>query len=267
MPGRQSIEEYVDFALAVLDRAGALALKHFRTALEVSDKGGKSGFDPVTAADREVEEFIRAAIRESWPEHGIIGEEYGAEAEHNATVWVIDPLDGTRGFLAGTPMWGILLGLVADGRCVAGFMRQPLVGETWFGSGSGAWLVNGAGRRRLETRSTRDIGEAILCCTHPGMFHNSVQRAAFDRVDAACRFSRFGTDCYGYCLLAGGFVDLVVEADLAAYDILPMIPIVEAAGGVITDWDGKPPLNGGSVVAAANAELHARALELLHAPG
>jgi myo-inositol-1(or 4)-monophosphatase len=266
MTAAENMDEYVEFGLDVMARAGDIALRYFRTSIEVENKAKKRDYDPVTRADREIEEFIRARLRERFPGHAIIGEEYGNEGAGAACSWLIDPIDGTRGFLCGTPMWGILLGLMEGERCRAGFARQPFVGETYAGcDGAGFVLEPGGKRVALRARGTRSVNEAVVCCTHPNMFRTDAERRVFAAVESACRFSRFGTDCYGYCLLARGLVDLIVEADLEAYDIVPLIPIVEAAGGVVTDWKGNPAIRGGAVVAAANPALHEAALKVIAA--
>jgi myo-inositol-1(or 4)-monophosphatase len=264
MTASPASDELVEFALDVMAKAGDISLRHFRTQLDVTNKAKKRAYDPVTRADREVETYIRERIRERFPEHAIIGEEFGEERRGSKLSWLIDPIDGTRGFLCGTPMWGILLGLMEGERCVAGFVRQPFVGETYAACNGTGWVDERDGARiRLGTRATRSVEEAILCSTHPNMFRTDRERAVFAAVESSCLFSRYGTDCYGYCLLARGFIDLVVEADLEAYDVVPLIPIVEAAGGVVTDWQGNPAIRGGAVVAAANPELHEAALEVI----
>jgi len=255
---------YVEFATEVIDRAGAIALKYFRTDLEVINKAKKRNYDPVTRADREIEEYIRGRIRDAFPDHAIIGEEFGSQRGESPFAWMIDPIDGTKGFITGSPMWGVLLGLMEGDRCIAGLMRQPFLRETYVGSPAGAFVLGDDGRKPLKTRNAGAIAGAIVCCTHPNMFLTDETRRGFDRVAQACAFSRFGTDCYGYGLLARGFVDLVVESDLEAYDIMPLIPIVEGTGGVVTDWQGGPGSRGGSIVAAANRALHAQALDLLN---
>jgi myo-inositol-1(or 4)-monophosphatase len=255
-----AITEFAEDAIAL---AGEIALRYFRSSVEVINKAKKRAYDPVTQADREVEEFLRERIGARWPAHAVVGEEFGGQ-RGAAPAWLIDPIDGTKSFISGTPMWGILLGLADGERCVAGLMRQPYLRETWVGSDTGAFLVHDGTRRALQTRDTAAIGDAILCCTHPEMFRSETEAEAFRRVAAASRFTRFGTECYGYCLLASGSADLVVEADLEAYDVMPLVPIVERAGGVISTWDGAPALNGGRIVAAANPALHAAALKLLN---
>jgi fructose-1,6-bisphosphatase/inositol monophosphatase family enzyme len=162
-------------------------------------------------------------------------------------------------------MWGSLIGVMENQDCLFGVVHQPFLKETFYGDASGAFMKTPRGTRPLSTSKTTDPARAILYCTHPAMFSGESDKAAFARVDSACRFSRFGSDCYGYCLLAAGFADLVVENGLNSYDIVPHIPIIEAAGGVVTDWEGKPAHGGGKVIAAANAALHEATLKLLNA--
>jgi histidinol phosphatase-like enzyme (inositol monophosphatase family) len=255
-------QELMEFAVKIATASGSIARKYFRTAVNVDTKS-KLQFDPVTVADREIEQFLRNKIRKHYPDHGIIGEEQGATAGNSST-WIIDPIDGTRGFISGAPMWGTLLGLLDKGKPVLGLMHQPFIRETFYADRQAAWLRQGNSVRQLHTRNTRTLADAILFCTHPSMFDQLADRTAFARLEAECRYSRFGSDCYGYCLLAAGFADLVVEADLKPYDIIPLIPLIESAGGVVTDWQGKTPLNGGRILAAANRRLHRVALELLN---
>lgn len=254
-------QQLLEFAVKIAIASGSIARKYFRTPVKVDTKS-KLRFDPVTTADREIEQFLRDKIRKQFPDHGIIGEEQG-QTEGGAWTWIIDPIDGTRGFIAGAPMWGTLLGLLKQDRPVLGLMHQPFVRETFYADRTGAWLKQGKTIRPLGTRDTRKLADAIVCCTHPALFKTASDKAAYARLEAECRYSRYGTDCYGYCLLAAGFIDLVVEADLQAYDIIPLIPVIESAGGVVTDWQGNPPLRGGKVIAAANRSLHRTALKLL----
>ena len=253
-------------ALPLVEEAGRLALSHFRQPLAVENKLGLGGFDPVTDADRGVEALIRAALARVWPDSPIQGEEEGFSPGASAWSWIIDPIDGTRAFISGVPQWGILLGLLERGRPVAGIMRQPYLDETFLGEPSGAFLLRAGSRTRLRSSSRTGLSEAILYSTQPRMFSDPAEQAGFDRVAAAVRMTRYGGDCYSYCLVAHGCVDLVIESALQAYDIVPLIPIVEAAGGVVTGLDGRPPLAGGTVVAAANPALHAAALRLMRQP-
>ena len=253
------------FAVEVAEAAGPIALRYFRVPLEVQNKLASGGFDPVTRADREVETFIRGEIARRFPDHGIVGEEYGSTHGTGAVRWIIDPIDGTRSFISGSPAWGTLLGVVHGDRPVAGVVHIPYLRESFYGSLNGAWMQRDGERQPLCTRATDQLADAILYCTHPATFTNDADRRAFGRVAGRCRMLRYGGDCYSYCMLALGQVDLIIEGSLQPYDIIPIIPIIVAAGGVITDWRGETAQNGGLVVAAANPALHREALELLRA--
>ncbi len=255
--------EAIAFAEELLERAGQLALRYFRQPLDVINKDANGRFDPVTVADREVETFIAGALRERFPEHGIIGEEHGVIDGHARFSWIIDPIDGTRAFISGMPAWGILLGLREHGECIAGLVHQPYLGETFIGTPAGAWIRRDGERRELRTHREVRLADSILYCTHPSIFPMPTELADFERVAACCRLMRYGGDCYSYCLLALGQIDLVIEGGLQAYDIQPLIPIIEAAGGVVSGRDGSDASCGGFVVASANRALHAEVLALL----
>lgn len=259
----QDVAEAMQFAEEVVHEAGAIALRYFRRPLAVNNKRHDGRFDPVTVADREIESHIRARIGARYPGHGIVGEEHGERESASRVSWIIDPIDGTRAFISGVPAWGILLGLREDARCIAGLVHQPYLEETFVGSPPKAWLSRRGDRRPLGTRADSRLADAILYCTHPSMFEHAADLDAFQRVAAACRLMRYGGDCYSYCLLALGCVDLVIEGGLQAYDIQPLIPIIEAAGGVVSGARGESAESGGFVVAAANRELHREVLELL----
>ena len=263
MHTQEQIQEYLDFAIGLTDAAGKIALKYFRRTIQVDNKSTSALFDPVTAADREIEDYLRSQIAAAYPGHSVIGEEGADRIGTESLAWFIDPVDGTRGFVAGSPMWGVLIGLRDGEKCVAGLMHQPFIGETYTGSAEGAYIINAAGKQPITSSDTVQLADAILACTHLSMFDHGRELDAFMSIANVCRFSRFGTDCYGYSLLAHGFVDIVVEAGLAAYDITAMIPIVEAAGGVISDWQGKSAHEGGNVLATANPALHEQALQKL----
>lgn len=259
------VDAALDAAVEIVEAAGPIALRYFRHALEVDNKAGGGAFDPVTRADREIELAIRGALAERFPDDGIYGEEHGETRGRTDRRWIIDPIDGTRAFMTGMPAWGMLLGLTEGDACLAGVVHQPFLQETWFGRRRGSLLRRAGEVQPLRTRATEAIDEALLYCTHPSMFPDEPERGAFAMLEARVRMSRFGGDCYAYCLLALGQIDLVVEAQLAAYDIVPLIPIIEGAGGVVTNWDGGSAHEGGRIVAAANARLHAATLELLGA--
>ena len=256
------MDEMRAFLRELAAAAAAQTLPRFRQPAEVANKY-TVGFDPVTEADREAERAIRALIERRFPGHGIVGEEFGAanaEAEH---VWVIDPIDGTRAFISGLPLWGTLVGLKRAGRAVAGMMSQPFTGEIFMADAQGAFYEGPGGPRRLATRATARLADATLCTTTPALFSGAA-RAAYDRLESQVRLARYGTDCYAYCMLAAGNVDLVVETGLQPYDITALIPIIERAGGIVTRLDGGAAELAGDIVAAANPALHKAALEVLN---
>ncbi|MCW5717807.1 MAG: histidinol-phosphatase [Bauldia sp.] len=251
----------VSFLGHLADLAGAAILPHFRTR-GVVDSKGTNRFDPVTAADREAEQVIRAAIGARYPDDGILGEEFGTTNSHAERIWVIDPIDGTRSFIAGLPVWGVLVGLLTRGTPTIGMMAQPFTGERFFGDGRRAWFTGPGGPRDLSVRPCATLDEAVMFTTAPDLFAGD-ERTSYDRVEKRVRLARYGADCYAYCMVAAGFVDAVVEAGLQTYDIVPLIPVIEGAGGRVTDWDGNPPLGGGRVVASGDARLHDRILDVL----
>jgi myo-inositol-1(or 4)-monophosphatase len=257
----------IDFA-AFVDRLAAVAgeaiLPFFRTALSVENKSRGANFDPVTEADRAAETAMRTLIRRNFPDHGIVGEEFGNERIDAEFVWVLDPIDGTKSFILGMPLWGTLIALTRAGEPVYGMMHQPFTRERFTGDGGAARYRGPAGERALRTRRCAGLSEAIVTTTSP-LLMNESDRRAFGRVEAAARLSRYGGDCYGYCMLAAGHVDLVIETELKPYDILPLIPIIAGAGGVVTAWDGGPAKAGGRVIAAGDARVHAAAMKALNA--
>jgi myo-inositol-1(or 4)-monophosphatase len=242
--------------------SGQAILPFFRTSIAAEDKSRGGAFDPVTEADRAGEATMRQLIKRSFPTHGIVGEEFGAERADADYVWVLDPIDGTRAFIAGLPTWGTLIGLSRAGRPVFGMMHQPFTGERFFGDGGSATFRGPGGERRLRTRRCASLAEAVISTTSPKLFSGD-ELSAYDRVESVARLARYGCDCYAYCMLAAGHIDLVVESGLKPYDIVALIPIIEGAGGVVTAWDGSSAAGGGSIVAAGDRRVHAAALELL----
>jgi histidinol phosphatase-like enzyme (inositol monophosphatase family) len=243
--------------------SGEAILPFFRMRMTVADKTGGKAFDPVTEADRAAELAIRQRIQKQFPDHGIIGEEFGVtnpDAEH---AWIIDPIDGTRAFICGMPTWGTLVGLTKGGNPVYGMMNQPHVGERFVGDGAAARLIGRAGERKLSVRACEDLSSAYIATTSPRLFKGD-EAAAYDRVEIRCKLARYGTDCYAYALLAAGQIDLVIESGLQAYDIAPLVPIIEGAGGIVTTWEGGAATGGGRIVAAGDRRLHAQSLELLN---
>ncbi|WP_298434323.1 histidinol-phosphatase [uncultured Jannaschia sp.] len=257
-------ETFAPVAEALADAARIVTLEHFRTPLEVASKGDR--FDPVTVADRAAEAAMRDILARLRPDDAILGEEAGAKAGTTGWTWVLDPIDGTRGFISGTPTWGVLVGLRdADGPRL-GIVDQPFTGERFFGASFGASVAHwtrGDERQKLRVRATADLADATILTTFPEV-GTAAEGAAFARVARHCRLTRYGMDCYGYALLAAGHVDLVIEAGLQAYDILAPMALVQAAGGIVTDWQGGPAQDGGTAIAAATPALHAAALDLLN---
>jgi len=251
----------IDFMRRIAAAAAAETLPRFRAQGAVTNKLS-GGFDPVTEADRGSERAIRALISAEFPEHGILGEEYGGENISSRHVWVIDPVDGTRAFISGLPTWGTLVGLTVDGEAVAGMMSQPFTGELFYANASGAHYEGPGGPRRLQTRGTTRLDEATLFTTTPALYKGEA-RDRYDLFEREVRLARYGTDCYAFAMLAAGSVDIVADPGLKPYDIVALIPIIEKAGGIITTFEGGPAENGGDIVAAATPELHAAAMAAL----
>jgi histidinol phosphatase-like enzyme (inositol monophosphatase family) len=258
------IQEQFEEGLAAVLAAGPIALEYFRKPMTVTDKMPGRVYDPVTEADRRIEALIRERLTARYPDMPIIGEEFGASGTGDS-YWVIDPIDGTRSFISGMPSWGILLGLVVDGIASAGIMHQPFTGETYSaGPGQRASYRRADQNTPLATRAGATLKDAVLYSTHPLMIEAAGLSPQYRALAAQCRLQRWGGDCYAFALVAQGCIDLMVDAMLQPYDIVPMIPIIEGAGGVVTDLAGESPLRGGTVIAAANASLHAAALEIMN---
>lgn len=246
----------------VADAARPETLRHFRTPGLLAENKQAQGFDPVTAADRAAEEAMRAVVVRERPNDGIIGEEFGTTPGISGLTWVFDPIDGTRGYISGTPTWGVLVSVGDDAGPLLGIIDQPYIGERFMGGLGVAALDGPHGPRDLTTRPASTLSEAILLTTFPEV-GSSADRRGFEAVSAHAKLTRFGMDCYGYALVASGQVDLVIEAGLNIYDIHAPAAVIIAAGGVVTDWRGGPAHNGGRVLAAANAQVHAEALAIL----
>jgi myo-inositol-1(or 4)-monophosphatase len=263
-----SLKAELDTAHALADLAAGVTLKHFRRPIAVTNKDAR-GFDPVTVADQGAEKAMRKALAARHPDHGVIGEEFAATAGGSNRDWILDPIDGTKAFILGYPMWGTLIGLLDGGAPILGMMDQPFTRERFYAvapaaGGTGAFIRIGDGKpKRLSTRACPKLSDAVLTATGPDMFKSAYERAAFAALSRAARLTRFGGDCYMYMMLAAGHVDLVVEAGLKAVDIAPLVPIIEAAGGVVTSWDGGAPTAGGQIVAAGDPALHRAVVKIL----
>jgi len=249
-------------AHALADAARRETLAWFRRADLGTQNKDAGGFDPVTEADRAAERAMRAILAERRPEDGIFGEEYGATAGTSGLTWVLDPIDGTRGFMSGTPTWGVLIAACEGDRPVYGLIDQPFTGERFEGGLGKATYAGPRGDAALGVRGTGALADAILYTTYPEV-GSPAEAAAFAEVRDRCKLTRYGMDCYAYALLALGQIDLVIEAGLQRYDVAAPIAVIEAAGGVVTDWQGGRADLGGRILAAATPSLHANALELL----
>jgi histidinol phosphatase-like enzyme (inositol monophosphatase family) len=264
---RVSVTEAADLvatAHALADAARVATLRHFRQAGLSADNKETLRFDPVTVADRESETRMREILAARRPQDGILGEEFGAVEGSSGLTWVLDPIDGTRGYLSGTPTWGVLISVRDAAGPIYGIIDQPYIGERFEGGLGLAQVTGPLGRQPLKVRPARPLAEAILFTTFPEV-GTPEEGAAFRRVAPGARLVRYGTDCYAYALIAAGSIDLVIEAGLQAYDVQAPIAVIEAAGGIVTDWQGGPVHDGGRVLAASSRALHAEAMALLNA--
>jgi myo-inositol-1(or 4)-monophosphatase len=257
----QDAQDIINAAHQMADAAREAILPFFRTGIAADNKW-QTGFDPVTEADRAAEAVMRRLIKANFPQHGIVGEEFGNEREDSDYVWVLDPIDGTKSFIGGFPIWGTLIALLHKGTPVYGMMHQPFIGERFSGDSGSAHYNGPSGERRLQVRRCASLSEATTYTTSP-LLMNERDRAIFGRIEKGARLSRYGGDCYAYCMLAAGHIDLIIETELKPYDILPLIPIIAGAGGVVTSWNGDSPKAGGRIVAAGDARVHEQAMKIL----
>jgi histidinol-phosphatase len=259
-------DETIAFAHTLADAAGVVIRPYFRRAIEVVDKGklaGKTAFDPVTEADRNAETAIRLLIKERYPNDGILGEEHGRDEGTSGRVWILDPIDGTRAFITARHTWGTLIALCDGDKPVLGVIDQPVLRERFIGYPGTATFASPEGTKPLSARACPDLASAVVSTTHPWGYFDPKQRAAFENLCNKARMSYFGGDCYGYALLAMGFIDVIAEGRLAPWDVAALIPVIENAGGIVTDWKGNRFSNGGSVLACGDRRVHAEAVALL----
>ena len=252
------LDDFLALALSLADAAGAAIRPYFRKPLVVGDK---PDLTPVTAADRAAEQVMRFLIEQRFPDHGILGEEFGRVREDGEFVWTLDPIDGTKSFISGVPLFGTLISLACAKRPILGIIDQPISRERWVGVAGRATTLNGA---PIHCRACPALTAATLFATTPDMFEGG-DDAAFSRVSNAVKLTRFGADCYAYGLLAAGFIDLVLEASLKPYDFCAMVPIVEGAGGIATDWQGSALdlSSDGRILVAGDRSAHQAAMALL----
>jgi len=260
-------DEIAEFASRCADAAGAAILPHFRSVEADNKKQDEGEFDPVTIADKNAELAIRALIEAERPDDAILGEEFPDKLGTSGAQWVLDPIDGTRAFISGMPTWGTLIGYHDGTRPAFGIMDQSFVGDRFFGwsdgANGGAALVRGDTVTPLKTRACPDISDAIFACTTHELFRTRHEMAAFVMMLEETKLLRMGTDCYAYALLAHGLIDVVMESCLKPFDVQALIPIVQGAGGVITDWEGGLADNSGQVLACGDPALHNIILEKL----
>jgi histidinol phosphatase-like enzyme (inositol monophosphatase family) len=253
--------ETLIFAHRLADAARVAILPFFRSATDIENKATK-GFDPVTEADKAAEWAMRALLHEHRPQDSIIGEEFGDHHGTSGWTWVLDPIDGTRAFIAGTTTWGVLIGARYHDEPSVGIVDQPFADERWSASPDGAFWSRGQTRLQLSTRQNVPLSRALVATTDPFLFQGEAFET-FMALRSQARLTRYGLDCTAYALIAQGHIDLVIETDLKDFDIAALIPIIEQAGGVVTDWQGRHHPKGGNIIAAGCPALHGQALAML----
>ena len=250
--------EFLAFAAELAEASGAVIRRYFRQSIEIITKPDQS---PVTIADRETESAIRALVAKRYPAHGVIGEEHGADRPEAEWVWVLDPIDGTKGFISGRPLFGTLIALCRGGRPVLGVIDHPAIGERWIGAKGHPARFNG---KEVRVRACAELAKASLFASSPHMFEGPAA-TAYERLRPRCRQVLYGSDCYHYGIVASGFGDVVAEANMDIYDYLAGVAVVEAAGGIVTDWQGRPLTisSDDQVLAAGDRRMHEAAMTLL----
>jgi len=254
--------EYEAFAIELAREAARVTLPFFRSDIGHEDKGGAAGFDPVTEADKQAEAAIRRLIAARYPDHGVIGEEYGEDRPEAEHVWVLDPIDGTRAFISGLPLWTTLIALRQGGKPTVGVIAQPYLDEIFIGGPSGARLLCGNTETPLAVRACEKLTDAVISTTDPDIF-NGAELGAWTQVRATARLARLGCDAYAYAMVAAGKMDLVAETSLKPWDWSALVPVIEAAGGRVVNWRGAAPDDGGQILAVGDARLIDQALVTL----
>ncbi len=262
-PDAEELQRLLHIAGLAADAAALVTCKYFRSAMAVENKAGAGSFDPVTIADKEAELAIMRVLRQHCPDIGFFGEEHEAIASNNGLLWVVDPIDGTRAFMSGMPLWGTLIGLYNGQDAIVGLLDQPVLKERYVGQGNMAQIITPDSADRLSTRCVPELSDAIAYCTTPDMFVDASARTCFESIRDSAQLMRYGGDCYAYALLAAGHVDIVLDCDLKPYDIQALIPIISAAGGVVSSWSGGSAVDGGYVVACGSKVLHDKVLPIL----
>ncbi|CAN5369260.1 histidinol-phosphatase [soil metagenome] len=251
--------EFEAFAVELAREAAGVTLPFFRGEYAEENKAGPGAFDPVTQADKDAEAAIRRLIAARYPDHGVVGEEYGADRPDAEHVWVLDPIDGTRAFIAGLPLWTTLIALRVAEKPTVGVISQPYIGELFMGGPSGSVLMSRGKTTPLAVRSCEKLTDAVIATTDPDIF-TGPELGAWTQVRAAARLARFGCDAYAYAMVAAGRIDMVAESGLKVWDWSALVPVVEAAGGQVTDWRGGPPSDNGQIIAVGDARVREQAL-------
>lgn len=261
-PPDAEIEQLARFAETLADAAGGAAMPLFRAPIAIENKARDGGFDPVTEADRGAETAMRTLIEESFPDHGVQGEEFPRKRGDSGWLWTLDPIDGTRAFMCGLPSWTVLIALSWHGKPVLGVIDQPYLGERFIGFGGKTVLKRDGNVSPLRVRPCETLREAALSTTDPKLFEGD-EAPAFEQIRCTARVTRYGLDAYAYAMLAMGGLDIVVETDLSPHDVRALIPVVQGAGGIITDWRGGDGSDGGQIIAAGDEKLHDSAMAML----
>lgn len=262
MEQTKDLQEMTEFALELARNSAVEILPYFRNAPDVDVKKSVV-WDPVTEGDRAGERVMRDMIEKRYPDHGILGEEFGIKESRSGFTWVLDPVDGTRAFICGMPTWATLIGLMHEGEPVIGVMNQPFVGEMFHGNPAGAWSTYRGETRKLTTRPYRPLGEAIITTTAPELYRDDSEKAVLARLSKATRLTRYGGDSYFFCVMAAGQTDLAMDAHMEPYDIAPLIPIIRGAGGAVCTWDRGNAARGGDVISASCEQLLEEALAVI----
>lgn len=257
LPSLETVDARVAIARRCADAAAEVTRAAFRADIAIDNKAC-DGFDPVTEADRAAERAIRAVLAREVPEDGVIGEEYDPVEGQSGWTWTLDPIDGTRSFITGIPLWTTLIAASYENEPLIGLIDQPVLQERYLGTPGGTVFLQGSVHRPIRVRHCAALTDAVLMATTREMF-DPTEDAAFAQVSAAARLTRFGADAYAYARLAAGGVDMVVESGLQTYDVAALIPVVRGAGGVVTDWRGRKEVRAGQVIAAANGDIAAEA--------
>jgi myo-inositol-1(or 4)-monophosphatase len=256
-------QELTNFAIALANASAIEILPYFRQNAAIAVKAGPV-WDPVTEGDRAGERVIRKMIEKQYPEHGIHGEEYGIKEGRSAFTWILDPVDGTRSFVCGMPTWATLIGLNFEGKPVVGVMNQPFVGDMFYGSPEGAWLDHRGETRAIRTRAGIDLSAATIGTTAPELYRPGTESAGFERLRKKAQLTRYGGDAYFFAVMAAGHIDIAMDANLQAYDITPLLPVVTGAGGVYAEWTGGDAAKGGNVMTAGSQALLDEALAVMN---